>query len=117
MSARVRWFSVSEQMPKALKGHSFSRYVLVWVVCDNGGEFWQADQYDTVSGTWVEYHGEGRRVTHWAEGPRRPIILGKTYLIVDGGLAIRCTVCHKTSYSRNDVSRLYCSACHMFHEK
>lgn len=111
------WFSVTEQTPEPLPKHSFSRYVIVWVVCDNGVEFWQADQYDTASGTWVEYHGEGRRVTHWADGPKRPRVLDKTYLIVDGGLAIRCLVCRKTSYNRNDVLNRFCGMCNVFHER
>jgi hypothetical protein len=113
----MRWFSVTEKTPRAMAGHSLSSYVLVWIVCDNGVEFWQADQYDTASGTWVKNHGEGRRVTHWTEGPKRPREYGKTYVMMDGGLAIRCSICHKTSYSRNDVLNRYCGNCKTFHER
>jgi hypothetical protein len=39
-----------------------------------------------------------------------------TYCIVLDGEAILCKLCKRISYNRNDVERLYCGACHKFHE-
>lgn len=34
---------------------------------------------------------------------------------INGHKAIRCTVCGKTSYNKNDIKHLYCGFCHQFH--
>lgn len=39
-----------------------------------------------------------------------------TFEITEGGRAIRCLLCERTSYNANDVSERYCGACHLFHD-
>jgi len=41
----------------------------------------------------------------------------KTFEIVDGGRAIRCLHCQKTSYHTEDIQQLYCGFCHQFHKR
>jgi ribosomal protein L37E len=33
-----------------------------------------------------------------------------------GPVAIRCLICHRTSYHPGDVEHRYCANCHWFHE-
>jgi hypothetical protein len=37
-------------------------------------------------------------------------------ILYDGGLAIRCLVCGRTSWSLGDIRHRYCGHCHVFHE-
>jgi hypothetical protein len=39
-----------------------------------------------------------------------------TYRIEQQGKAIRCLVCGRASFNTNDIQKLYCGACHCFHE-
>ena len=65
----MEWFDAYLSKPEQLERSSYSRYVLVWIECDNGASYWAADRFDHVSKTWDVSHGE--RVTHWAD-PRKP---------------------------------------------
>lgn len=40
----------------------------------------------------------------------------KTYELIDGGKAIRCKICDKTSWLAGDVIHRYCANCKRFHE-
>lgn len=42
---------------------------------------------------------------------------GQTYEIVEGGKAIKCLRCGRTSWHPEDVSHRYCGACHAFHKR
>lgn len=39
-----------------------------------------------------------------------------TYTIVEGGSAILCLLCGRSSYNPNDVRNAYCGHCHRFHQ-
>jgi hypothetical protein len=40
----------------------------------------------------------------------------KTFIILDGGLAIKCLICGLISYNLNDVYNRYCGYCRIFHD-
>jgi len=59
-----------------------------------------------------------RRIERWIarnEWRLPASVLGPSYVLVDGGKAIKCLVCGRTSYNPNDVVNLYCGHCHTFH--
>lgn len=39
----------------------------------------------------------------------------KSYAIGPEGAWIRCLLCDRTSHNQNDVAKLYCGNCHLFH--
>jgi ribosomal protein L37E len=39
-----------------------------------------------------------------------------TYRLVEGGLAITCLICGRTSWNKKDVEYKYCGYCHKFHD-
>lgn len=40
----------------------------------------------------------------------------KTYEIVEGGRAIKCLLCQRTSWNGDDVRYKFCVACDVFHD-
>lgn len=50
-------------------------------------------------------------------GKKPPQVTGPTFELVDGGRAIKCLQCLKTSWHATDVERRFCSRCKIYHDE
>lgn len=69
----MEWFDADVSKPEQLERSSYSRYVVIWVDCENGESFWSSDRFDHISKTWERFYDDESHVTHWADGPTKPM--------------------------------------------